>query len=208
MSRLKFLAAAAALSATTTTATAQSWVPIVENSEMQITLFRVDEGSTINVDNFTRDIYIERASHDRAVGVYCEWSSAASIGLIDNMIGNVTLFDHWCRASTPEDLAQYDWPNPNRSLVTDAESLFGDLRVERTPDFTRSVVTERSLTGPNAMDIVSEYRREWDFVNDTVCVSSQEGIDGEEPYIFRDNGCYDIPDNDYAEQIEQMLLQF
>lgn len=63
----------------------------------------------------------------------------------------------------------------------------------------------KSSNGPGAMNVVSEYRREWNFNAGTVCLEGFEGKDGEAPYIEHNYGCFDIPDNAHVDRIRATL---
>ena len=67
------------------------------------------------------------------------------------------------------------------------------------------IVVESRQTGPNKASIVNEFRRTWDLNANEVCLYAEEAYEGQPPYVSHDMGCYDIPDNDYAQRIRASL---
>ncbi|MFN3701071.1 MAG: hypothetical protein ACK4VI_06065 [Alphaproteobacteria bacterium] len=141
-------------------------------------------------------ITVYRSSYDHAAEVVCEWEAEAVI--TDQKIGDVTLNFLNCGASDapvwagqPRELSLNDvFVNPRHDLLFDLDS---------------QLVTELSQNGPNGLDVVSEYRREWDFVSGRVCLSASEGLVNEAPYLEQDKGCYNIPDNDHTRDLRLIL---
>lgn len=187
------LASTLAFMASVTAANAQD-VDVIVNDDMNADLYQIAED--INIPGTST---ITRGRHDRAAGVYCEWEVSASV----DKKYNITILqarDPFCKAAEPSDTNQW-----TIGKIKNMDYFMTNQRYIVESDPANNVVVERAPNGPGAMNVVSEYRREWNFNAGTVCLEGFEGKDGEAPYIEHNYGCFDIPDNAHVDRIRATL---
>lgn len=158
-------------------------------------------------DQTTRTLTVHRGSYDDVVGVRCEWDGTATLGKQDRI--SVDMKQRQCE--------QGGVPASWQALPeVNSATVFGKEKMDVTYDPATNVITERSSTPRNNIGVTSSYQREWNLNEGKVCLSAREGQyvpDGKggetyNAYAQSDNGCYDIPDNDYTRKLRAVESDF
>lgn len=207
MNTLKKILASAAIAAVATHTNAQ---PVPETSGQSALLILTDKQLqrryfVLNnewVGNRSAlDVILERGISDDAVGVVCHWKMGRQLNTGTGEL-NFKMKDHQCTPSTTPPAnwvsnAHDDWDSTNASVRETK------LNIENG-----STVDEAITSRHNAHEETSIYRRLWDFSQNKVCLTFTHGqfYQGSfKAHVTIDQGCYEIPNNPYADKLRKKL---
>lgn len=203
MNTLGKILAGAALAAVTAQTNAQaapetsdpSALLILTDKQMQRRYF------VLNNEWVGKETILERGLSDDAVGVVCHWKTARQL---DTGTGAISfkMENHHCApsASPPAKWASRvhdDWDSTNVSVRETKINIENGSTVDET-------ITSRH----NGHEEASIYRRLWDFSQNKVCLTFTQGQFYQGSFkaqITTDQGCYEIPNNPYADKLRKKL---
>jgi len=173
----------------------QSALLILTDKEQQRRYF------VLNNERVGQDTILERGLSDDAVGVVCHWKTARHINVETGELG-FQMRSHHCAASAKPPAqwmgnARDDWDSINVSV---REATF---KIENG-----STVDETITSRHNGHEEASIYRRLWDFNQNKVCLTFTQGQFYKGSFrtgVVMDQGCYEIPDNPYADKLRKKL---
>lgn len=129
--------------------------------------------------------------HDEAIGIKCNIESIVANEIVENTFRDCV------------NMAGFKIEDLSPRIPIGPDYTYS---IEK--DFAESVVIERGVQQYTEMRAglnVVELKREWDFLNDQVCLA--QNIYYAELDIISSAyiGCFDIPENGYAQRIEAMI---
>lgn len=195
MKKLGSILMTAAVAASAPTALAQAAPHTLVDEQMQRRLF------LLKLEQQNGRMIFERGSSDDVMGVVCHWKGS---GALSPETGDVSVqIDHKECKQTSDIPA--GWGNGPRMAW---DKSIPSVRDTRYSIENESTVDETVTSKPDGSGFSSTYRRLWNFTQNSVCLtySVSKTVNGvSQPYLGLDAGCYEIPNNPYADKLRKKL---